>query len=427
MRQFIEEKFDPATYHLVEKFRVQHSLPDIRSVWLHSMRYMLEQEHWLIPDDERIFILARMDYKIATLGKQLAFFEAPPETDFILTENALGLFEGVSTNGGLSVIELTRSFPISPRLVIFLRDISLMQEAARESMGAPARTPIEESLRGTAKSYFVDFPQTAAQITYNPPLPTGYWSFTETPSDCLTPSERRRAEQWNQHVLDGYPIPSRTKDLMRFDIHQLTKDQAEKVNNLRLEHTHDTVTYVHHAKLLQSIEYYENDEQLSGGYRRPYKTLKFADLKRQLQQVIAGEQPMPGDPRSYKDYQSALNQMTQLFEGAHPALMRRETSTTPSTLAEEGKTKPGPYEWRPSAELAQNMRAMYEASRAQSKPESSASTKAPPEEERAATAQSERKAPASPLRPTGVEGVAEALPGLRGMFGKSTKGKARQT
>ncbi|KAI0720918.1 hypothetical protein C8Q72DRAFT_890461 [Fomitopsis betulina] len=181
--QFIEGRFDAATAAMVEAYRVKHGLAGTRAVWLRNLALLLEDEHWEVANDERLLWTTRMDYVLHAYAKQLGIYRAPPNSEFVLTENGLGLVEGTQSSVHIMITllipnapsaafqALTQSFPITPKLVVLLRDHLLTQEAALIRGGMPA----EEARRFTHQdllttSYFHDLPRTSPEVMHYPAL-----------------------------------------------------------------------------------------------------------------------------------------------------------------------------------------------------------------------------------------------------------------
>ncbi|KAH9925727.1 uncharacterized protein B0H18DRAFT_1119231 [Fomitopsis serialis] len=147
-RQFIENRFDPATEDVVKQYMERHGLADARAVWLRNLALLLEDEHWEVATDERLPTAVRQDYEREALHMQPGLYRAPPGTEFVLTENGPGLAEGATTPmnhiidmmspgaPGASFFPLTRSFPITPKLVIIMRSTAMTCETALLQAGS---------------------------------------------------------------------------------------------------------------------------------------------------------------------------------------------------------------------------------------------------------------------------------------------------
>lgn len=288
-RQFIEGHFDPLGAAMVEAYRVEYDLLDARAVWLRNVALLLEDEHWEAPSDERLLWTTRMDYKLEALVMQLGLYRAPPGTEFVLTENGLGLAEGaLSPQGAMlnamfpgvqppSFVTLTQSFPITPRLVVVLRSTLLSAEASMLQNGispGEAKRLLYDARGLSNTSYFHDLPITPSKTTYIPALPAGSYDWMKAPTK-MTPEDRRKMDDYQEHgLLNGEPLNARLQDQFVFAIDNLTRDQAERVNVLRLTHCKETISFMTPAALLQSIDAFERDRSLSWDNKNRYASLK---------------------------------------------------------------------------------------------------------------------------------------------------------
>ena len=288
-RQFIDSHFDPLTANMVEEYRAKYNLPDTRAVWLRNLALLLEDEHWEAPTDERLMWTTRMDYKMQALDMQLGLYRAPPGTEFVLTENGLGLAEGASTPQSAihnmmfpnaprsSYFTLTQSFPITPKLVIIVRSSLLSQEAVLVQNGMSpdeARRTLYDSLGMSNTSYFHDFPRTQTKTTYIPPLPSDSYEWLKNPVE-MTAADRQKMKDYQERgILNGEPLHSRLRDQFIFAIDNLTQEQAERVNVLRLTHCKETISFMTPAALLRSLDAFERDRLLSWEKKSRYASLK---------------------------------------------------------------------------------------------------------------------------------------------------------
>ncbi|KAI0726386.1 hypothetical protein C8Q72DRAFT_531221 [Fomitopsis betulina] len=305
--QFIEGVFDPLTESMVEDYRIKYNLPDARAVWLRNLALLLEDEHWKAPTDERLTWTTRMDYKYA-IDMQLALYRAPSGTEFVLTENGLGLEEGADSAmlflGGhhSGYLTLTQSFPITPKLVIFLRSTLLTREAVMIQSGvspAEAQRLTYGALGLGNASYFHDFPTTLAKTTYIPALPEDMssWRFK------MTPESQKKIDDFQQRsLLNGEPLHARLRDQFVFAIDNLTQDQAERVNVLRLTHCKETISFMTPAALLNSITAFERDCKLSRDNKNRYASLKAKLIAEQASSAPAPSPiPIPLSPPATPD------------------------------------------------------------------------------------------------------------------------------
>ena len=295
-RQYIDGRFDSVTATTVENYRVKHKLADARAVWLHNVALLLEDEHWEVPTDERLMWTTRTDYKEDAYNTQLGLYRAPPGTEFVLTENGLGLEEGAMTSvsyafGALfsdadsdqapSYFPLTQSFPITPTLVIILRSTLLTREAVMIEHGAPpeeAWRRVYGGLEFSNTSYFHDIPRTLAKTTYIPRLSGESHPFMKAPSERTPEDQRKREDFEKRGLLNGVPLHSRLRDRFVFAIDDLTQEQVGRVNALLLTHCRETISFSTSTGLLQAIDAFERDNKL-----RCLEKQRFASLKTKLQ------------------------------------------------------------------------------------------------------------------------------------------------
>ncbi|KZT73277.1 hypothetical protein DAEQUDRAFT_762205 [Daedalea quercina L-15889] len=242
------------------------------------MALLLEDEHWEVPNDDRLLFTAAADYRTEAWNMQLELYRAPSGTEFILTENGLGLREGASTPmnilynvispGGAqeSWFTFTRSFPITPKLVIMLRDGMPAWEARRRT---------HASVGLVLTSSFHDIPRTMPRATYIPPFPPGSVDWMEKEPRYRTSEERKKEEDRQlRGLVNGVPLASRLQDRFIFAISDLTEDQAGKVNTLLLTHCKETISFLTPGGLLRAIEAFERDRELTTENKARYKSLK---------------------------------------------------------------------------------------------------------------------------------------------------------
>ncbi|KAH8100767.1 hypothetical protein BXZ70DRAFT_935740 [Cristinia sonorae] len=309
-RQFLEERFDAATAQEVETFRQRHNLKDSYAVYLFNLRNFLLSEHWEISDDEKILKSDRDSYKTSKDSMQLAFYVVPDDAEFIITNNGLGLWEGTNlpfmtllasvmfpgANPGDASWRHTLTYPVSPRLLVMLRNIAMMQQPL-QNMGISSASsgPSVFGDRIPDNSYFKDFPRTNAEVTYDPPI------------------SRARLEALLRPDAQDQ-IGKRVKDILKFQIHQLNAEQARRVNCMRLENQPKWITYKSPSKLLASIEQYDTTEGTKGsrnwavpgadpkagmgfGTMPVYTKKSYASLTGQLQHFLQhGSLPSPPNP-----------------------------------------------------------------------------------------------------------------------------------
>ena len=272
-RQFIDERFDEVTYNDIKEFQTEHGLKDTKAVWLFNIKNMLDSEHWEIGDNPKIFWVDRTDYKLEQEMYQLGFFCAPQGFEFINT-GSMGLFEGSrimnpvmrtmmdaivpppkwrpgvqGRNAG--VVTFTRSWPLTPRVVVMLRHMFMSEEQSYLAEGL--RPPSHDFL----PSYYHDFPRTRAAVTYHPPLSAAArrmqaGSQTEEAVKLLR-------EFREENKLDGQIINTRLRDTLKFEISTLNEDQAARVDVLLLTHCAGMVNFLNIGSLRKSLKRYADD------------------------------------------------------------------------------------------------------------------------------------------------------------------------
>ena len=294
-QQFIDERFDEATHDLIKEFQAEHGLKDTKAVWLFNIRNILDLEHWEIADNPKVFWVDRTDYKIEQQSFQLGFFCVPEGSEFIAT-GAMGLFEGSPILNPIirmrmnemfgeprwrpgvkpvqPTVTLTRSWPLTPRLVVMLRNQVLTAEQHELAQGLRPQT------HDFMQSYFHDFPRLMAKITYNPVLSVatrrmmfGSW---------IEEDEELRREFKEENKLDGKSINSRLKDTLKFQISTLNDDQAARINVLMLEHCDGVISFISPSSLRKSLKRYVEDRILVA---RKNRDTRFKSLDTKLEAV----------------------------------------------------------------------------------------------------------------------------------------------
>jgi len=291
-RQYIEELFDEDTYNHIKEFQKEHGLKDTKSVWLFNIRNMIDLEHWEIGDNPKVLWADRTDYMIEQQAFQLGLFCVPQGFEFIAT-GSMGLFEGSPIlnpiermqmdamfgkprwRPGVQPMEpsitLTRSWPLTPRLVVMLRHRMLSTEERTLAQG------IRPQSHDFMPSYFHDFPRLPAVVTYNPllsPATRAMMSGQQTEGD-----ERIRSEFQQENKLDGQSINSRLKDTLKFQISTLNEDQAARINVLMLEHCEGIINFINPSSLRKSLKRYVEDRRI---VVRANKDTRFKSLDRKL-------------------------------------------------------------------------------------------------------------------------------------------------
>jgi len=284
-RQFIEGRFDPVTEDVVKQYVVRYGLADARAVWLRNLALLLEDEHWEVATDERLPTAVRQDYEVEAVRMQPGLYRASPGTEFVLTENGLGLAEGATTpmnhiidmmsSGapGASFLPLTRTFPITPKLVIIMRSTAMTCETALLQDGVPAEEARRQVYAGFSNvSYFDDLPRTISKTTFIHPFsPESYEWADRRPEDMTDEDREKLGDLLARGMLGDH---SRLQDKFEFAIDNLTQDQVERVNTLLLTHCEETISFLSPACLVQSIEAFEKDEVLTTERKTRYASLK---------------------------------------------------------------------------------------------------------------------------------------------------------
>lgn len=292
-RQFIEEIFDEDTHDHIKSFQAEHGLKDTKAVWLFNIKNILESEHWEIEDNSKVFWVDRMDYKVEQQFYQMGLFCVPQGFEFITT-GSMGLFEGSPCMNpivrmqldamcgkprwrpGVQPIEpslaLTRSWPLTPRLVVMLRHRMLTEEGHVLAQG------LRPQAHDFMQSYFHDFPRVMATVTYNPSLSAATRSMMSGQRTEGDEGIRREFEEENK--LDGQSINSRLKDTLKFKISTLNEDQAARINVLMLEHCDGIINFINPSSLRKSLKRYVQDRRI---VVRANRDSRFKSLDRKLE------------------------------------------------------------------------------------------------------------------------------------------------
>jgi len=296
-QQFVEEHFDEATHQRIKTFQTEHGLRDIRSVWFFNLKNILESEHWQVARNPKIFFADRLDYKLEQNWFQPRFFCTPVGSDLIFT-GAMGLLEGSpiqdpilrltldtmfgesrywtgtqsSTEGTLN---LTRSWPLTPHLlVIFSNHLGGMQHQLSPN-GDPTEPPY-----GIQPSYFYDLPKMHDAVTCNPPLSAATNYMLSAPIATFTQEHHRlRREFEEMNKLDGKDIDTRIKDLLTFQIGELTEEQCVRVNVLILDHGDTSIVFITARSLWRALKRYAGEGRFCS---RADRGVGFQMLERKL-------------------------------------------------------------------------------------------------------------------------------------------------
>jgi hypothetical protein len=280
-QQFVEERFDKAALQRVKEFQTEHRLRDIRSVWFFNLKNLLESEHWKVARDPKIFFADRLDYKVEQDWFHLQLFCTPTGSDFVFT-GAMGLSEGspiedpilmltLDTMFGESrvwtgvqsdtsgTLNLSRSWPLTPRLLVILliNNSGLVHEQPSPNENPPER-PYD-----IQKSYFYDLPKTANDIMCNPPLSPATIHMLNAPIATFTQKHhwlRQEFEEMNK--LDGKEIDTRVRDLLTFQISELTEEQCVRVNVLLLDHGDVNIVFITAKSLQRALKRYMREGRI---------------------------------------------------------------------------------------------------------------------------------------------------------------------
>lgn len=279
-QQFVEERFDEATVHRIKAFQTEHRLRDIRSVWFFNLKNILDSENWQVARNPKIFFADRLDYKLEQDWFHLQFFCTPAGSDFIFT-GAMGLSEGSPIqdpillltldtmfgesqfwtgvqSGTSGTLNLTRSWPLTPRLlVILINNLELAQEQL-----SPNENPAERPYN-VQKSYFHDLPKTVNDVTCNPPLSLAASHMLTAPIATFTQEHHRlRREFEEMNKLDGKDIDTRVKDLLIFQIGKLTEEQCSRVNVLLLDHGDINIVFINAESLRRALKRFKGEGRI---------------------------------------------------------------------------------------------------------------------------------------------------------------------
>jgi hypothetical protein len=215
---------------IIEEYRRKHYLRDAWAVYLRNMALILEDRHWEVCDDERLMTNIRDDYKLDSFNMDIAFYIAPSDAAFVLTNNGLGMCEA-----GHATVPRSRTYPITPRLTIMLR------------------SPLAEH---KSRSYFGDFPDSLAFTTFIPPPTLKAFSDREADYDATC-----------------------VRDQITFTMNVLTEEQVDLVNSWSMRHLDSKIIFMNKHCMLKDIAAFENSFKsrpwFSGRYR-------FGSLKRKL-------------------------------------------------------------------------------------------------------------------------------------------------
>ncbi|TDL16308.1 hypothetical protein BD410DRAFT_808217 [Rickenella mellea] len=302
-RQFINGDFTELTRVEVDAFKEKHKLKDHRAVWLFNIKHLISTPHWEVSEDDRILVFDRMDYDYEMKQRQIGFYQVPRDdpwdSEFLLTENSFGLWEGVIIPSTSSVnpmlgggsnycFQMTRIYPITPNIVVILRDsiLSLQDHFFMQIL------PILPIL---PESYFANFPRSWATVMYDPRPLIDPREVVRKPAFQRTAAERRAVEDLQiRGMIGGRVVYTRSKDLLDFQIHPLTSSQTGKVNTMILINCEEKITFKSASALYHSILHYEKDDYLNPVQGLEHRT-RFRSLKRRLLEAEVVVNPLRFD------------------------------------------------------------------------------------------------------------------------------------
>ena len=259
---------DPQHYDADDRPRMLKYMADKgftkpRDVWFHNLNHMLglemdSEKTWrhtlhaqIYPDDAFMF-------ELHLLHSYMSFCQPQNlEEEFLLTENAFGIFEGPSTEHDevISVYTEYHNFaPISPRLLIVLRS-ALLPIPGDNGEYAELRSRFAAALR----SHHLE-PDKAGSILEDLPV-------------------RPCKKEYDQEVIDS-PASFRKNDRFLFLCFKLSSAHMTTINNIFLEEAYSTSSIIYHSPvaLRAAVENYfkDNDPGLKrvvdipGDRRRSY-------------------------------------------------------------------------------------------------------------------------------------------------------------
>ena len=274
-QQFVEERFDDATAQRIKAFQAEHRLRDIRSVWFFNLRSILDSVHWQVAGNPRIFFVDRLDYKLEQEWFHLELLCTPKGSDFVFT-GAMGVSEGSpiqdpilqltldtmfgdsqywkgSQSGTEGTLNLSRSWPLTPRLLVVLSNINM----------GPVQNPLSPSEHPNLppydiqKSYLHDLPVTRHAVTCNPPLSPATSFMLSAPIATFTPEHHQLHREYQEmYRLDGKHVDTRIKDVLTFQISKLTEEQSVRVNVLVLDHCDTNIVFTTTTSLRRALRRY---------------------------------------------------------------------------------------------------------------------------------------------------------------------------
>ena len=179
-RRWMHEELEGQTMEMLKKFMADHGLASTRDAYLLTIRHLLDSEHWEVEHDPKIFSVTRDDYQCDKDKYSLVFYAAPPGVEFIVSESAFGVWQGIRppwfhlafqiANPSIKMTDghtliCTKLFPVTPKLAFLLRSHHMMQEDEMLKQGKTLDFMGFPMMR----SYFADLPFESAHVVYDPP------------------------------------------------------------------------------------------------------------------------------------------------------------------------------------------------------------------------------------------------------------------
>ncbi|KAK0462592.1 uncharacterized protein EV420DRAFT_1525759 [Desarmillaria tabescens] len=275
----------------VERYKTKHpSCQTHTDVWLSVLRYYLDTPHSQIVNDataiykehgmEKVHLQMLTDtvdpnmehYPALAYQKQagmsfLCIWEAHDTSEFILSNNSFGLWEGVAPSGD----QIHRVFVVSPQIAVVLRSNLL---------------PMFEKM-GPMNSDLIQIPQ-------------------ERPVSKLVNGEAgfRIPEGSDPSSVDFNRLRS-PSDLFTFTITKLSLVQTDALNAVVLKNVHQdgAMTFLGKERMFRTVRSFCHDQM--NKHDRP----KFASLMRHLSVIptLMGQAPQSNDPVDAELYATLMN------------------------------------------------------------------------------------------------------------------------
>ncbi|KAG7445313.1 uncharacterized protein BT62DRAFT_897718 [Guyanagaster necrorhizus] len=234
---YFDPKLSPSIRQWLIRYQTEHQCQTHVDVWLHVMRYYLDTPHSQIVDDahadfkkygyEEVFrhIATGVDpimehseaiaYQVQAEGHFLGIWEAEATSEFILTDGAAGLWEGLTPRYEM----IHRIFVVSPRIALVLRS----HKVALYESGAPMTSDL------------LSIPQ-------------------EKPTSRLVNGETaiRLSNENDISEINRHRSPD---DVFTFTVTKLTLDQTEALNTVLLRNMKydGGITFLERAHMLRTL------------------------------------------------------------------------------------------------------------------------------------------------------------------------------